>query len=494
VVFFDEFDSALAEMPLGWLQWLLAPMQDGVVVEHGNVIELKKALFVFAGGTADTFEEFPSMHEAYFRRAKGPDFLSRLRGHLNVLGPNNGPYCRVRRAIILRRAIERVAPGLLDGKQIPTARMADAFIDCVLAVGRYRHGARSVEALVEMSTKPDQTEFSTDHLPSEKVLANHVDNGPLADRLMALSAGGSAGTDYKAELDAVWSTVAIRLLEFGAGLIYGGAPHGFTKSLGAAAGRLPRPLRDDEKKSDDYRVPPRAVRATLAQASTGPKQPSEDTVWIDVKRVPGLCPEEFVALDLPHDTDLRAFGHQGKPTAGWRTNRDCRKQLGNALAMFRMRAVVTRFAVAHIVFGGKEQGSSGRFPGIAEEVMLSLAHGRPLYICGWFGGAAQRVGQVLGLGEPWPSVPACLQRETHGPWAELLETAVQEWGSRFQLPHRRDLPLSYASLVDFLREHALGGPGWPDNGLTASENHTLFRCADAEEIVRLVTKGLRRCS
>ena len=71
VVFFDEFDSGLAGTPLGWLQWLLAPMQDGVVVYHGHAIEMKCAVFVFAEGTADTFEEFPEAHGGYFRSAKG---------------------------------------------------------------------------------------------------------------------------------------------------------------------------------------------------------------------------------------------------------------------------------------------------------------------------------------------------------------------------------------------------------------------------------------
>src|SRR5207247_11166602 len=82
VVFFDEFDSRLGGAPLGWLQWLLAPMQDGVAFDHSHRVELKRAVFVFAGGTADTFEEFPAAHEGYFRAAKGPDFVSRLRGYV----------------------------------------------------------------------------------------------------------------------------------------------------------------------------------------------------------------------------------------------------------------------------------------------------------------------------------------------------------------------------------------------------------------------------
>jgi hypothetical protein len=134
-VFFDEFDCALEGTRLGWLQWLLAPMQDGVVVDRGHPIEMKRAVFVFAGGMADTFEDFPAAHGDYFRTAKGPDFASRLRGHVNVLGVNNWPYRRVRRATILRLSIEKVAPGLLDVGRIPEERMSDGFIDQILSVG-----------------------------------------------------------------------------------------------------------------------------------------------------------------------------------------------------------------------------------------------------------------------------------------------------------------------------------------------------------------------
>jgi len=161
VVFFDEFDSKLGGTPLGWLQWLLAPMQDGLVLDRGKPIEIKRGVFVFAGGTADTFEEFPDAHKEYFRSAKGPDFISRLRGHMNIRGVNDGPYRSLRRAIILRLALERVAPNLLDGdKKIPDASLSYDLIDQILGVGRFRHGARSVEALVEMSTRSDPPQLS----------------------------------------------------------------------------------------------------------------------------------------------------------------------------------------------------------------------------------------------------------------------------------------------------------------------------------------------
>jgi hypothetical protein len=464
VVFFDEFDCKLGGTPLGWLQWLLAPMQDGLVLDRGVPIEIKRGVFVFAGGTADTFEEFPDAHKEYFRSAKGPDFISRLRGHMNIRGVNDGPYRSVRRAIVLRLAVERVAPGLLDeDEKIPDTKLPHDLIDQILAVGRFRHGARSVEALVEMSTRSDPPQLSK--IPDE-VHASHVDLGPLSDRVIALSAGGREG-DYEASLDEVWPVVATRLLELGAGLVYGGGEQkqGFTESL--IEGRLPNLLCSDDRPPEDLFARPRAGRVTWVRRAQG-RVKSLLHERVDVRDLPGLSERELSEL----------FGTD--------------ERLENTLLLFRMRSLVTRWADAHLVFGGKTSGSSGRFPGIAEEVMLSLAAGNAIYICGWFGGAAQAVGQVLGLDKPWTLMPDCLRREAHGRSAALLEAAVQEWGTRFQLPYGKDLPLDYEHLVEFLRAYALGGPNWPYNGLTADENRTLFRSKDAKEIVKLVTKGLGR--
>ncbi|MBI5605951.1 MAG: hypothetical protein HY879_21665 [Deltaproteobacteria bacterium] len=95
VAFFDEFDS----QKFRWLQYLLAPMQDGKFQEGQLTHTLGKCIFVFAGGTSWTFETFgppdPSKIsgvdvQAYndFRLAKGSDFKSRIDAYLDVIGPN----------------------------------------------------------------------------------------------------------------------------------------------------------------------------------------------------------------------------------------------------------------------------------------------------------------------------------------------------------------------------------------------------------------------
>lgn len=494
-VFFDEFDSRLAGTPLGWLQWLLAPMQDGVFTVGDEEVELKRAIFVFAGGTADTFEQFQGGPAREFRAAKGPDFVSRLRGHLNVLGVNNGPYRRVRRALVLRRALETVAPALLDeGRLLPDA-MDDEFIDQLLGIGRYRHGARSVEALVEMSTSPNQRIFTAKHLPVEAVRSNHVDLGAFGDTVVALSAAGTvsekAGAEERdAPLHHAWHNVATRLLEQGAALVYGGRPRpgGFLTRLVLVHVQLPKLLPPDEEKRQEPEVgtdAPRPATVTWVREED-PHGPHFDGLR-ELQR-PELSDEELRELGIQPGMSRGDWNHEAHPAEG---SPELQNRLASVVKSFRMRALVTRFAHAHLAIGGRTTKFKARFPGVVEELMLSLASGTPVFVCGGFGGGAHAAGETLGLGKPWATVPAALRADTHGPWAAVLEATVQQHRDFFQLPHRTDLPVDYRGLVEFLREHALGSARWPSNGLSRAENRALFTSTDAGEIFRLVESGLR---
>ena len=88
LVFWDEFDTSLRETSLGWLRYFLAPMQDGKFQEGQISHPIGRAIFVFAGGTSSSMAEFDKGTEKDFTSAKGPDFVSRLKGFINVLGPN----------------------------------------------------------------------------------------------------------------------------------------------------------------------------------------------------------------------------------------------------------------------------------------------------------------------------------------------------------------------------------------------------------------------
>ena len=181
LVFWDEFDTALEGQPLGWLRHFLAPMQDGAFQEGQISHPIGRAIFVFAGGTAERMEGFGAGVET-FREVKGPDFLSRLKGYVNILGPNRqkspagegtgDPYFIIRRAILLRSILSRERPQLFrDGRLNIDPGVLRAFLE----TRTYLHGVRSIESVVTMSLLSGKTRYERSSLPAASQLELHVD-------------------------------------------------------------------------------------------------------------------------------------------------------------------------------------------------------------------------------------------------------------------------------------------------------------------------------
>jgi hypothetical protein len=206
VVFWDEFDSN----EYGWLKFLLAPMQDGQFQSGQLTHTLGKCIFVFAGGTSWDFQHFGPAPEpangeemkalkkrlkktpeskatrekaqADFRLKKGPDFLSRLNGHINVLGPNrrrlydfeSGEWSQpdvkditfpVRRALMLRV--------FLKAKETDELGIDRDLLNALLRQPDYRHGARSMEKVVE-PLQVMHAPLRLAQLPPPQVLGQHL--------------------------------------------------------------------------------------------------------------------------------------------------------------------------------------------------------------------------------------------------------------------------------------------------------------------------------
>ena len=188
VVFWDEFDSK----KLKWLQYLLAPMQDGRFQDGQISHPIGKCLFIFAGGTShefagfgpcDTTEDRAAWNE--FKSSKGPDFKSRLNGYLNVLGPNPRQIASgddpsdfsfpIRRALLLRANLK-----LFGDERLTIDR---GVLSAFLEVPRYLHGARSMEKIVEQTRGgAGSGRVGRSHLPPRQLLEMHVD----ADEFLAL--------------------------------------------------------------------------------------------------------------------------------------------------------------------------------------------------------------------------------------------------------------------------------------------------------------------
>ena len=177
LVFFDEFDSD----KLCWLKSFLMPMQDGKFKDESGEHPLGKCILVFAGGTSASFEQFTrpmssenAEEQKTFRDLKVPDFVSRLRGTINVLGPNqqneNDKNYILRRALLLRSLCERK----MKLKKDEETQISKNILWAMLLVPAYKHGARSMEAIFDMSSIIGKNWEAAD-LPFHSQLSLHVD-------------------------------------------------------------------------------------------------------------------------------------------------------------------------------------------------------------------------------------------------------------------------------------------------------------------------------
>lgn len=177
LVFWDEFDTPFQGRPLGWLHYFLSPMQDGEITENGLPHPLGSGIFVFAGATRHSLEEFSSGDTPEDRAAKKPDFVSRLRAYINIRGINGNPNTiedrlyMIRRAFILRQYLESNAPQIKHDNQF---EIEPCVLDAFLLTSRYRHGARSLENLLKMSSLAGKRKYELSSLPPEHIIDMHV--------------------------------------------------------------------------------------------------------------------------------------------------------------------------------------------------------------------------------------------------------------------------------------------------------------------------------
>lgn len=199
VVFWDEFDSK----ELFWLQYLLAPMQDGAFLEGQISHPIGKCIFVFAGGTSYTMKNFAPVNLLNekdqfseerlkdndddikdFKLKKGPDFVSRLHGYLNVLGPNRRQSYKLKteqweddptdNCFPLRRALLlRVMAGIKKKDQ--QFDIDFGLLNAFIKTNRYHHGARSMETIIRSTQKNNSSGLLRSSMPPRSQAAIHVD-------------------------------------------------------------------------------------------------------------------------------------------------------------------------------------------------------------------------------------------------------------------------------------------------------------------------------
>jgi hypothetical protein len=200
LVFFDEFDADFREDKLGWLKFFLAPMQDGTFKAGESVYRIGRAIFVFAGGISHSWNDFYEKHKVekdksdkssgndngktfhdVFRNAKVPDFVSRLRGYLNIEtincpdGQNKVDLILMfRRAVLLRSLLDEHMKLIVD-QNTREAGIERELLRAFLTVPRYEHESRSMRAIIEMSQASPRGRFQKSSLPTIEQLKMHVD-------------------------------------------------------------------------------------------------------------------------------------------------------------------------------------------------------------------------------------------------------------------------------------------------------------------------------
>lgn len=195
ILFFDEFDCTVNDKNLGWLKTFLPMMQDGEFsMVHNTFNEdyfknYNQPILIFAGGTSYTYSSF-SRHDSAgdpedklrFAQAKGPDFVSRLRGHIDILGPSKTSELDegyvIRRAILLRtsflKRIKESDERIKDDSSLDHC-LYKPFVRAMLTVSRYKHGARSMEAIIKMSGMLPGGRITAASIPPHAQLNMHVD-------------------------------------------------------------------------------------------------------------------------------------------------------------------------------------------------------------------------------------------------------------------------------------------------------------------------------
>ena len=125
-----------------------------------------------------------------------------------------------------------------------------------------------------------------------------------------------------------------------------------------------------------------------------------------------------------------------------------------AASLTAMRRTMLRETSARIVLGGSVEDYAGSMPDVAEEALLTMQAGRPLYVVGGFGGCARHIGETLGI-----------------------------------VPPRKDMPLSRWGGQEAFSDYCADSL---NNGLTYDENCKLANTPHARQAVGLILRGLDR--
>jgi hypothetical protein len=206
---------------------------------------------------------------------------------------------------------------------------------------------------------------------------------PLSQRVIAVSISESPDMDAlglgKEHLEDAMAEIARHLLAMGAQLVYGGdlRPKGFTELLFELVARHRR-----DADAGDERVGVSNVLAWPVHVSL----PAGDVRQL-ADDLRGAAELVCLALDGQVMTEDERRSLEPRPAT------DDEWPRGLTTMRHRMREM----SDARIVLGGRVERFKGRMPGVAEEALIALQAGQPLFVLGGFGGCARDIAEQLGF-------------------------------------------------------------------------------------------------
>lgn len=168
-----------------------------------------------------------------------------------------------------------------------------------------------------------------------------------------------------------------------------------------------------------------------------------------------LSREEYrdLSMRLGDSAEVKCLAHDGTVLQGFEfPETPVKNQHEIATSLTAMRQTMLKETSARVVLGGT--GYTGSMPGIAEEALLTLQAGKPLYVAGGFGGCARDIAESMKLVEP------------------LHDPPRSAWDGHTAFSRYR---------ADTL-----------NNGLTENENRTLAKTPHIRKAVDLILRGLGR--
>lgn len=227
--------------------------------------------------------------------------------------------------------------------------------------------------------------------------------------------------------------MARHFLALGAQLIYGGdlRQYGFSNLLFELVARYRRDADEDDSRTGvkNYLAWPVHIQRSVDELETQIAD-VEDSAEIVCLRVDGGS--------LPIE-ERRRLPCQVPTEQEW------------ADGLTSMRVEMMSGSDARVVVGGRVEGYKGTMPGIAEEALISLKAGKPIFLVGGFGGCTRDIAETLGLIKP-------------------RATLISTWAGRTEFAG-----YTVANL---------------NNGLTDEENATLAYTPHVDQAITLILRGM----